>query len=108
MVFKVNGVIWRIVIVQPYDPNLMRADGTYTLGCCDSAMKIIYIAEGLDGKTFYKVLAHEITHAAMHSYNVGLTVSQEELLADIIATYGGEIVKVTNKVFRKIKKQGWA
>ena len=29
---------------------------------------------------------------------------QEELLADIISTYGKEIVIVTNRVFRKMKK----
>ena len=104
MLFKVNGIIWRVEMVSPYNPNLMRTDGSYTLGCCDNATKTIYIAEGLNAAKFYKVLAHEVTHAAMHSYEVGLTVSQEELLADIIATYGGEIVKVTNKVFRKIKK----
>ena len=52
---------------------------------------------------FYKVLCHEITHAAMFSYGVKLTVDQEELIADIIATYGKEIIQVTNKVFEKIK-----
>ena len=44
-----------------------------------------------------------MTHAAMFSYDVKLTYDQEELLADIISTYGKEIVMVTNKVFRKIK-----
>ena len=50
-----------------------------------------------------KVLGHEMTHAAMFSYGVQLTYDQEELLADIISTYGKEIVMVTNKVFKKIK-----
>ena len=44
-----------------------------------------------------------MTHAAMFSYGVKLTYDQEELLADIISTYGKEIVMVTNKVFKKIK-----
>jgi len=35
-----------------------------------------------------KVLCHELTHAAMFSYNVELTLDQEELFADLIATYG--------------------
>ena len=38
----------------------------------------------------------------MFSYNVNLTVDQEELLADLIATYGHEIIYITNKVFKKI------
>lgn len=35
-----------------------------------------------------KILCHEITHAAMFSYNVDLSIEQEELVADLIATYG--------------------
>lgn len=69
-------------------------------------MKMIYIVAGLSEDRFKKVLAHEITHAAMYSYQVKLTVDQEELLADIFSTYGNEIVNVTNRVFKKIKRQG--
>ena len=50
-----------------------------------------------------KVLVHEITHAAMFSYNVELNFWQEELLADLIATYGQEIIGITNQIFRRIK-----
>ena len=39
----------------------------------------------------------------MFSYGVELTYDQEELIADIIATYGDEVIMVTNKVFKKIK-----
>ena len=52
-----------------------------------------------------KVLCHEITHAAMFSYDIVLTLDQEELLADLIATYGEEIIEVTNKIFSKIKNR---
>lgn len=50
-----------------------------------------------------KVLCHEIVHAAMFSYNVDLTLEQEELVADLIATYGEEIIDITNQMFKKIK-----
>ena len=39
----------------------------------------------------------------MFSYGVKLTLEQEELLADLLATYGNEISSVTNKIFNKIK-----
>ena len=39
----------------------------------------------------------------MFSYGVELTLEQEELLADLIATYGQEIIKITNKLFKKLK-----
>lgn len=39
----------------------------------------------------------------MFSYGVNLTLEQEELVADLIATYGNEIIEVTNRIFRKIR-----
>ena len=56
-----------------------------------------------------KVLCHEITHCAMFSYNVNLSTEQEELIADLISTYGEEIVDITNDVFGRLKiKKGVA
>ena len=52
-----------------------------------------------------KVLCHELTHAAMFSYNVELTIEQEELLAELIATYGEEIIDITNILFYKLKER---
>lgn len=101
----INGIIWEVQIVPPTFPALFTGT-SFTLGCCDNNTRMIYIADGLDENKFYKVLGHEMTHAAMFSYGVELTYDQEELLADIISTYGKEIVIVTNRVFRKIKKQG--
>lgn len=42
-------------------------------------------------------------YAAMFSYHVYMTVDQEELVADLIATYGEEIIEITNKIFTKIR-----
>jgi len=50
-----------------------------------------------------KVITHEIVHAAMFSYEVYLSPDQEEIIADIIATYGEEIINITNKVFKKLR-----
>ena len=104
--FVINGIGWRVRIVPPTYPALLMNYDSFTLGCCDNAIKTIFIADGLDEVKFKKVLAHEIIHAAMYSYEVVLTLDQEELLADVFSTYGDEIVMVTNKVFKKIKKQG--
>ena len=41
----------------------------------------------------------------MFSYNINLTIEQEEVLADLIATYGQEIVHITNLVFKRIKEK---
>lgn len=103
--FVINGIIWEVRIVPPTFPALLTTSGNFTLGCCDNDVKTIFIADGLSNKQFMKVLCHEITHAAMFSYRVKLTIDQEELIADIIATYGNEIIEVTNRVFYKIKNQ---
>ena len=70
---------------------------------CDNLTKTIYLSQTLSNKLLKKVLCHELVHAAMFSYDILLTIDQEELIADIIATYGEEIINITNKVFKKLR-----
>ena len=86
--FNINGENWRVLLVSPNHPGLHRSDGTYALGMCSNAEKTIYINDELDIYIIKKVLCHEITHAAMFSYNVNLSIEQEEIIADLVATYG--------------------
>ena len=72
---KINGENWRIVLNENLSPQMMK-----------------------------KVLCHEIAHAAMFSYNVDLSIDQEELLADLMATYGQEIIGKTNVIFNRIRE----
>lgn len=101
--FTINGEEWWAVFVSPNNPILLRPDGIFTHGCCDDNTKTIYISDAIYGKLFWKVLCHEIAHAAMLAYDVMLTYEQEELIADIIATFGAEIIEVTNMLFCQIQ-----
>ncbi len=102
---KINNIKWDIKFV-PLDSYLLsREDGSTAIGVCDDNLKTIFICNTLQGDFLKKVLCHEITHAAMFSYDVELTIDQEELIADLIATYGEEIVEITNKIFKKINKR---
>ena len=101
--FFINDINWHIVQTSFNHPKLFRSDGSLSIGACDDTTKTIYLNENLTGDQLKKVLCHEITHAAMFSYNVNLTPDQEELLADLIATYGEEIIEITNKIFKKIR-----
>ncbi len=103
--FIINNEKWYIKFVPEYHPMLYRSDGSLSIGTCDDNDKTIYINNNLNGYLLKKVLCHEITHAAMFSYDVSLTYEQEELLADLIATYGEEIIDIANKVFRKLKER---
>lgn len=102
--FTINGETWYINFVSPFHPMLMRSDGSHTIGACDDMTKTIYINETLGGYMLKKVLCHEVSHAAMFSYDVMLSIEQEEILCDIIATYGEEIINITNTIFIRLKE----
>lgn len=104
--FLINNIYWKIVYVAPDFPLLQRRSGDFSIGACDNLTRTIYINRTLTGKLLKKVLCHEITHAAMFSYNVSLSFEQEEVIADILSTYGEEIIYTTNKVFNKLSQIG--
>ena len=71
--FSINGEEWDILAVSEYHPKLMRSDGNFSVSSCDDDNKTIYVNKTLQGNFLKKVLCHEITHAAMFSYNVDLS-----------------------------------
>lgn len=103
--FKINNVVWLLKFVPPHDQTLRRKDGSLAIGMCDGNLQTIFISEALHGTQLKKVLCHEMTHAAMFSYGVDLTIEQEEIVADLIATYGEEIIQITNQLFHKLKNE---
>ena len=104
--FRINGLSWRIYLVSSNHPILLTPSGNFSIGVCDKKTQKIYINENLENLEFKKVLCHEIVHAAMLSYGVILTDVEEELVADLIASYGEEIIEITNSVFSKMKNRG--
>lgn len=101
--FIINNIYWKLAFVPPDFPLLQRMNGEYTIGACDNLTRTIYINKTLKGNLLKKVLCHQITHAAMFSYNVDLSIEQEELIADLLSTYGDEIIYITNKIFTKLE-----
>lgn len=102
--FYINGLAWKIAYVNSYFPLLRRINGEYSIGACDNLTRTIYLNQNLEGELLKKVLCHQITHAAMFSYNVNLSLEQQELIADLISTYGEEIIYITNKIFAKLER----
>lgn len=84
---------------------LYRSNGTLSIGSCDNNTKTIYINDNISNFQFKKVLCHEITHAAMFSYDIHLDEREEEVFADLLATYGEEIITIANYLFQKMKKR---
>ena len=89
--------------MEPDDGRLRRSDGEHAVAACDDILRTIFVSTGLSTIFLKKVLCHEITHAAMFSYNVELGLAEEELVADLIATYGQEIIDITIQMLKKIK-----
>jgi hypothetical protein len=71
--FNINGEDWHIVFVSWDHPMMRRSDGSLTIGACDDESKSIYVSDEIGEMLMKKVLCHEITHAAMFSYNIDLT-----------------------------------
>lgn len=91
--------------MQPYDEIFRMDNEEFTIGVCDDNTKTIYISNLLRGEKLKQVLCHEIVHAAMFSYNVELEYEQEELLANLIAIYGKEIVQITDNIFKRLSRR---
>lgn len=83
--------------------ELYNSRGEPVWGVCDDFYKIIFLNENLDDFTLKQVLCHELVHACMFSYDVDLTLEQEELVATLIMTYGEEIIEMTNVIFKRLK-----
>ena len=102
--YQINGKTWYIRLVRSDSPMLMRSDGSYTVGMCDNSAQTIYIADNLQGKFQRKVLLHEVAHSAMFSYGIEMSVEQEEMFCDLMATYGDEIIGIVDSIFRVLSE----
>lgn len=102
--FTINGEAWWIVLVPPDDIALLMPNGNFAIGACNDGTKTIYISNLLHGEEFEKVLCHELVHAAMFAYDVMLDINEEELIAEIIATFGEEIIDLTDIMFERIRR----
>ena len=102
--YKINGITWYMIRVRSDSPMLMRSDGSMTVGMCDRETQTIYISDALHGRFLRKLLLHEICHSAMFSYGIYMSVDQEELFCDLLATYGDEIIAITDSVFKALSE----
>ena len=100
----INNVRWSVRLVSPAHPLLLTPWRTHAYGVCDKVTQTICVDKTLSPQKLKEVLCHEITHAAMFSYNIELDYETEEILADIISKYGHEIIIITDKIFRDIQR----
>lgn len=104
MTYEMNGILWTVRMVNSNSPLLMRSNHTMTVGMCDRSTHEICISDKLQGAFLRKVLIHEVCHSAMMSYGIEMSVAQEELFCDLVATYGDEIFAIVDDLFMVLKK----
>lgn len=102
--FQINGRIWQIKYATPGSKNLRRSDGSETVGVTNLNDGVIYLSTALSGPFLRKVLIHELTHAAMFSYGIVVDIDTEELICDLIASHGDEIIGLADGIFKRIKR----
>lgn len=101
--FTMNGIDWSVRFVNPQSDKLRRSDGSLTCGVCDFSDRRIYLSDMLQGGFLRKVFIHEVCHSAVFSYEISMSVEQEEFLCDFVATFGDEIFEVVDSLFMALR-----
>lgn len=104
MTFTVNGIKWKIKYVNPFSDDLRRSDGSLTVGMTDWEKRSVFLSNRLTGAFLRKVLAHELCHAFCFSYNITMSIDEEERLADFVASYGTELIYLLDDLMGRTKK----
>ncbi len=104
MTFEVNGIKWKIKYVNPFSDDLRRSDGSLTVGMTDWEKRSVFLSNRLTGALYRKVLAHELVHCFMFSHSINISISEEEFIADWVATYGTELIYLLDDLMGRTRK----
>lgn len=106
--FVMNGDFWHVRFTSPRNPVLVDRTHTLTVAVTDPETMTIYLADNLYGGFLQKVLIHELSHAAMYSYDLVSEIHRmckkkywipmEEFCANLIANYGSEVFGIAYSV----------
>ena len=102
MVFRVRDNLWRMEFCRPNSPNLLRSNGTRTVGVSDNSVKTVWIADDLSDYMRERVTCHEITHCICFEYNISLPIDLEEWLCNFMADHGREIIDLVDSLLSAI------
>lgn len=105
MRFTVNNQEWELVLVNPNSKELMRSNGSITIGMTDNNQKKVFINNRLNDYMFNKCLAHELCHVFCFSHNIYMSIQEEEYLADWVSRYGRELIYLLDDLVGIIEKK---
>ena len=104
VVFEINGIEWELIFVNPNNNRLQRSDGSWTIGMCDNSDKSISINNRLNDYMTDKCLAHELCHAFCFSYDIHMSIQEEEFLADWVSRYGRDLITILDDLMYIVLK----
>lgn len=104
-----NGDLWHVKIVDPYDPKLVDRTGELRVATTDPNSLCVHLSRDLKGHFFTTVLIHELGHCAMISFDLIEYIHQnvepehwidvEEFMCNFIADYGLKIFQTAYDLF---------
>lgn len=109
--FRMNGILWRIVFVDPESSMLIDRTGRKTVATTDPITNCVYLADNLHGNFLKKVIIHELGHCAMISYDLiddihsmvdeDHWIDVEEWICNFISDYGEMIFSSMRSILGK-------
>lgn len=103
MTFLVNNQEWELMFVNPSSRQLMRSDGSITIGMTDNNTKTVYINNKLKRALTDKVICHELTHVFAFEFDYSMDIETEEIVADFMSLYGRNIIYLLDDLVRILK-----
>ena len=104
MRFSVNNQEWELQFVKPSSKDLIRSDGSITLGMTDNNTRTVYINNRLSDYMTNKVLAHEICHVFAFSFDYSMSIEVEETVADFFSLFGRDMINLLDDLTLILKK----
>lgn len=96
-----NGLTWRVLMVDADDPILVDRTGSMTIAVTDPPGLAVCVSRDVQHEMVERVLIHELGHCAMYSYGLiedihrmclpSCWVEAEEWVCNFLADYGLQI-----------------
>lgn len=103
-----GGIYWHVQWVPPFSDYLIDRTGTKTVATTDPTTRCIYISSELNGDFLFRVVVHEMCHAAMVSFDLikdirsmvypSKWIEAEEWVCNLLADYGLTIFEKSYEV----------
>ena len=104
MTFIVNNQEWKLIFVKPNSKELMRSDGSITLGMTDNNVKTVFVNNRLNDYMTDKVICHELTHVFAFEFDYYMDIETEEIVADFMSLYGRNIILLLDDLIKVLRR----